>query len=318
MDPVSGRFMSVDPVFQAPRNSQSVNPYSYVMNNPLSLADPSGYCASTDPSTGGDSTGCDGGGSTDEGNGDRLYKGHNDEVQTGSHTRTADTGASCGSDCHFENTGNGRTAVQETYSRAMSSSSDINSSTQRQDATSAGDRGLGNVVGGGEVSFADNDKSQSSVPIPCDTDDDCQVKDPYINHSIISVIGGRPNERSAVRQDLDKIEDTPRGKELMKMQLRKNQILTIRIDNQQILENSAVGGSPAVVNAEHSYGIHTTAGDREVSLLRSVAHEIGHAISGIRDSGPNNMDNINANENPIVTHLQNPEPARTSYDLVWW
>mgnify|MGYP003676864286 CR=1 FL=1 len=38
-----GRFMSVDPFIQEPVNSQSVNPYSYVMNNPLGYTDPSGY-----------------------------------------------------------------------------------------------------------------------------------------------------------------------------------------------------------------------------------------------------------------------------------
>src|SRR5215469_17184208 len=42
-DPVLGRFLSVDPVYQAPTNMQSLNPYSYVLNNPLSLTDPSGY-----------------------------------------------------------------------------------------------------------------------------------------------------------------------------------------------------------------------------------------------------------------------------------
>ncbi|WP_462163192.1 RHS repeat domain-containing protein [Pseudoalteromonas xiamenensis] len=40
-----GRFMSVDPVIQSPTDSQSINPYSYIMNNPLSGTDPSGYCA---------------------------------------------------------------------------------------------------------------------------------------------------------------------------------------------------------------------------------------------------------------------------------
>jgi len=42
-DPALGRFLSVDPVYQAPTNMQSLNPYSYVLNNPLSLTDPSGY-----------------------------------------------------------------------------------------------------------------------------------------------------------------------------------------------------------------------------------------------------------------------------------
>ena len=45
LDSVTGRFLSVDPMYQAPSNSQSVNPYSYVMNNPLSLVDPTGYAA---------------------------------------------------------------------------------------------------------------------------------------------------------------------------------------------------------------------------------------------------------------------------------
>jgi len=33
----------VDPFIQAPTNSQSMNPYSYIMNNPLSGTDPTGY-----------------------------------------------------------------------------------------------------------------------------------------------------------------------------------------------------------------------------------------------------------------------------------
>ncbi|MFT5452560.1 MAG: hypothetical protein ACI9N9_002053 [Enterobacterales bacterium] len=40
-----GRFLSVDPFIQDPGNSQSMNPYSYIMNNPLSGTDPSGYRA---------------------------------------------------------------------------------------------------------------------------------------------------------------------------------------------------------------------------------------------------------------------------------
>ncbi|MEC4740472.1 hypothetical protein HWQ48_24530 [Shewanella sp. E94] len=39
-----GRFMSVDPLIQSPTSTQSVNPYSYIMNNPLAGTDPTGYC----------------------------------------------------------------------------------------------------------------------------------------------------------------------------------------------------------------------------------------------------------------------------------
>src|SRR5262249_31177868 len=41
-----GRFLSVDPIISNPMNGQSINPYSYIDNNPLSGVDPSGYaCA---------------------------------------------------------------------------------------------------------------------------------------------------------------------------------------------------------------------------------------------------------------------------------
>jgi RHS repeat-associated protein len=46
-DPVIGRFTSADPIVQAPFASQSLNRYSYVWNNPLSLTDPSGFCTGT-------------------------------------------------------------------------------------------------------------------------------------------------------------------------------------------------------------------------------------------------------------------------------
>lgn len=42
-DPDAGRFLSADLFVQAPGNSQSYNRYSYVLNNPLSLVDPTGY-----------------------------------------------------------------------------------------------------------------------------------------------------------------------------------------------------------------------------------------------------------------------------------
>ena len=42
-DPTLGRFLQADPHIQAPENSQSFNRYSYVLNNPLSYTDPSGY-----------------------------------------------------------------------------------------------------------------------------------------------------------------------------------------------------------------------------------------------------------------------------------
>ena len=42
-DPLIGRFLSADPFVQFPSNLQSLNRYSYVLNNPMSYTDPSGF-----------------------------------------------------------------------------------------------------------------------------------------------------------------------------------------------------------------------------------------------------------------------------------
>jgi RHS repeat-associated protein len=48
-DPVLGRFLSPDPVVQAPYDTQGLNRYAYVRNNPLRYTDPSGFCYSAQP-----------------------------------------------------------------------------------------------------------------------------------------------------------------------------------------------------------------------------------------------------------------------------
>lgn len=45
--PGTGRFMTPDPYVQAPTNSQSLNRYAYVWNNPLTNVDPSGFSTRT-------------------------------------------------------------------------------------------------------------------------------------------------------------------------------------------------------------------------------------------------------------------------------
>ncbi|HEX7062333.1 MAG TPA: RHS repeat-associated core domain-containing protein [Woeseiaceae bacterium] len=53
-----GRFLSVDPLIQAPGHSQSLNPYSYIMNNPLAGIDPSGFSCGTRINTNGAGSMC--------------------------------------------------------------------------------------------------------------------------------------------------------------------------------------------------------------------------------------------------------------------
>ncbi len=45
----NGRFLSVDPFIQSPTSTQSMNPYTYIFNNPLSGIDPTGYISDQGP-----------------------------------------------------------------------------------------------------------------------------------------------------------------------------------------------------------------------------------------------------------------------------
>ena len=51
-DPALGRFLSPDPLVQAPYDTQGLNRYAYVRNNPLRYTDPSGLCLSDPSATG--------------------------------------------------------------------------------------------------------------------------------------------------------------------------------------------------------------------------------------------------------------------------
>jgi RHS repeat-associated protein len=80
-DSITGRFLSPDPHGTMQGNTQSWNRYSYVLNNPLTFTDPTGFCGTNDddaelgdcPDIGGDDGGGGGGGGGDGGGADTAF-----------------------------------------------------------------------------------------------------------------------------------------------------------------------------------------------------------------------------------------------------
>lgn len=284
------------------------------MVDPLSLTDPSGYascegdeCATPDQSLSGGV-----GGQNSSGNVEKSDKGSN--KQAGDHDSHAgshiaghlDGNESCSGHCTVTISGNGAPVKQQSGSSSVKDmQSGEQGSTSTQETHNASNP---SQFGGGNIAF-DADAKKLKNPAPCDTDDDCEI----INRRVITVTGGTGNEQAAVHTALDKIESTPRGKELMEMQAAKGKILLIRIDDFQQQKASPLGHGPLTVNLDHIPSIYVVGGTMPVSITRTIAHEIGHAITGIDDDGRNNMHNVLVNENPIMTRLG--EPARTRYEL---
>jgi hypothetical protein len=124
-----------------------------------------------------------------------------------------------------------------------------------------------------------------------------------------------------IKSDLLKIYGTKRGKEIIDGAIREGDDLTIVIyphyGNGGGLKNGKHGLVIIDPDLDHYLnGFPDKAGKPtrfKVTLIRSLAHELGHALTGIGDTPfpGDQMDNVRKNENPILQQLG--EPARASY-----
>ncbi|MEZ9821915.1 RHS repeat domain-containing protein [Shewanella sp. 10N.286.45.A1] len=125
-----GRFMSVDPYIQAAGNSQSINPYSYIMNNPLAGTDPTGYCAETD-----DLQGC----------ADSLQENETKAITNGDGKKIGHVGKSSDGSLHItkDTSMSGQQAIQT----SMSNSTDLGGMSSRDQGNAGADGGRSTNVG---------------------------------------------------------------------------------------------------------------------------------------------------------------------------
>jgi uncharacterized protein RhaS with RHS repeats len=135
---------------------------------------------------------------------------------------------------------------------------------------------------------------------------------PSLTRLPITISGGSASERSAVRDALNRVLQTERGSEMSRKAME-----TSRQEKIEVVSGAEnVGASPsagvAFIDPAFAPPTATTAGAIPATTERVVAHELGHSVMEADDDGPNRMNNINQNENPVMRELK--EPDRTRYE----
>jgi len=132
----------------------------------------------------------------------------------------------------------------------------------------------------------------------------------YIDPDGLKVVFyGSGSNVNAVRSAYELVRSTQRGKFLCEKLEQSPTVYTIRADGPRAYYDPNTN----TVNVDPNYRptIQTTAGPQSSSTDSLLAHELGHAATKIKDDGPDNMNNIKENENPVRRELR--YPPRTKY-----
>lgn len=126
----------------------------------------------------------------------------------------------------------------------------------------------------------------------------------------VSVVGGTPQQRREMGDVVRRVLSTPRGATMRERAQATYRQERVVVGNNNIAQGSHARGE-ARIDPNFQPVVSTTAGPQPMSREAVVGHELGHVVMGDRDNGPNRMNNVNRNENPIRRSLG--EPERTKY-----
>jgi len=143
----------------------------------------------------------------------------------------------------------------------------------------------------------------------------------------VTVVGGTPEQRKHYNEVVETVLSTSRGKELAHeidgawWQHGNPQTINlkpgIQYDTGAVFSRLSDGKlrSDNNINVDPNFHppIQTSDGIVTPSDERIIGHELGHSVTGVTDSGPDQMNNVKKNENPIVTELG--MSPRTQYQL---
>ena len=296
-DPILGRFISADPLIQAPYSTQSHNRYSYVWNNPASLVNPSGFCTMIPDA------GCLEHmiGEGYDGFTDWLIYLQDYEMATG-----ISTGFMQGM-AHLD---------YASWSGALLDQYGISPETNAVPNGGGVDAQFG---GGGSRSQPPNPVSDFQIPYTLPGQEG--------NPTLTLTLGAGARERDVRRayRSIEQIATTDRGSRLLADIHIRGGIEVMVCGNCWGLTSAYQPPSPddsfreiVVVNTNDiGRGFDRLDSDRtgRIDMTRILAHELGHAGSwwfnpALRDRDANRT-NIIVNENPIMQALG--EPGRGSY-----
>ncbi len=111
-------------------------------------------------------------------------------------------------------------------------------------------------------------------------------------------------DKAWAESSLNRVLNTKRGKELENMIRDQGVPRTIHLATYGSKNECDDAPTTEIhISLNALVPIETQWGTIFATLDRKIAHELGHAVTGTRDSGPANMDNVNQNENPIMEEL---------------
>jgi len=128
----------------------------------------------------------------------------------------------------------------------------------------------------------------------------------------VIVDGNEPAERRKfIQSQIDRCLGTKRGRALYDILVQEDRTVTLKLSTQDQNEAHGAGKADSVtVDAMHPgprimVKNRKTGKERVInaSICRKLAHELGHAIAGTLDDGPDRLQNVETNENPIVEEL---------------
>jgi hypothetical protein len=133
---------------------------------------------------------------------------------------------------------------------------------------------------------------------------------------VATVGGGSPEDQQSVLEAARDVLNTDRGSELGRQLVDRGQAWGIALNDRDKIETRAGTADRAPFtrldpNSSRSVWVAGWPPVQNSSIARRVAHELGHAVTGIGDTGFLGRANIIANENPIMTQLG--EPPRLWY-----